>query len=203
MISAKALVRPVVFVPLAFLVFALIGYAGPRLKRKHFVYTSAGDISSSRSIFPLNQKLTLLKPDRVSGAVLLSALAKNHPGGLILNFWATWCPPCVEELPSLELLARQLDARKDSYLPQIVAISVDEKPQDVFGFFRTLDFHSSLQLVHDKDGMFARSIGTVRFPETYWVNPSGAVLYKWVGPQNWVSADILERIALFHKVDKR
>lgn len=203
MSKTKALGSPVVFVFFIASLLLAIGFLGPKLRRTHYIYTSAADVASSRSQFPTNQKLTLLKAGKLSGDVSLSQILDAHPGGIILNFWATWCPPCIEELPSLELLARQLDAKHDGSLPSVVAVSVDEKAQDVFGLMKTLDFHSSLQILHDKDGAFARSVGTTRFPETYLIASSGEVLYKWVGPQNWVSTEVIERLASLRKSGQR
>ena len=200
----KSLARPVVFVPVFVLILAAAGYLGPKLNRRRFTYTASGDSPQAvRSFFPLDRKLPQLTRDRVGGETTLKALLDGQPGGLIVNFWATWCPPCVEELPSLDLLARQLGKSPDKNLPRLVAISVDDKATDVFNFYKTLDYSVSLTTLHDKEGELARSVGTTRFPETYWIGPDGTVLHKWIGPQNWVAAEVLDRIAALRRPLKK
>jgi thiol-disulfide isomerase/thioredoxin len=177
------------------LFLAVIGYLGSYITRHHYTYQGASQADAVRSYFPIDKKLPRIGAGTLASETSLSELAVGHPGGLIINFWATWCPPCVEELPSLELLDRQLRGRAAPTLPAIITISVDQSPKDVFDFYRTLDFKPALPVLFDKDGELARSVGTVQFPETYWIAPNGAVLYKWVGPENWVSTEVIERIA--------
>jgi thiol-disulfide isomerase/thioredoxin len=195
LIGTKSLARPVVFVPLFVLLLALIGFLGSSLSRHHYSYSKATETGSVQAYFPIDQKLPRITDKGIGPETSIAEMLGSRPGGLIVNFWATWCPPCVEELPSLELLQRQLEARHNPALPTVLAISVDQKPQDVLDFYRTLDFKPSLPQLFDKEGTLARSVGTVQFPETYWIAKNGAVVYKWVGPENWVSVDVIDRLA--------
>ena len=73
----------------------------------------------------------------------------------------------------------------------IITVSVDEKPEDVDNLFRSLNYKVTFPVLYDKGGTFSTTIGTVKFPETYWVSSSGEIIKKWVGPQDWMSGDIL------------
>lgn len=118
-------------------------------------------------------------------------LAASSPNGILVNFWATWCPPCLDELPSLDFLNRQLSRLPKSKVPILVTVSVDEEGADVTGLFETLDFSPTLLVLHDPAGYFSASYGTTRFPETYWIAPDGSIRFKWIGPQNWLSEEVL------------
>lgn len=113
--------------------------------------------------------------------------------GVIINFWATWCPPCLEELPSLEMLERQLRKEKE-ILPRLVTVSVDESVGHIATLFQGLDFSPSFLILFDTDANLSRSVGTTKFPETYWVGKDGTILHKWIGPQNWLDAGVLNKI---------
>lgn len=154
----------------------------------------------SNAKLPIERELPIIKGKNIlplshRGKISLKALLEQTKRTLIVNYWATWCPPCVEELPSLEFLNRQLNSSRET-APLIVTISVDEYAEDINRFYRTLDFEPSLIVLHDLDGDMARSVGTVKFPETYWVNSNGEILHKWIGPQAWLSREVIEKLAL-------
>ena len=142
----------------------------------------------------LDRRFPVVKSGVGMGAVTLAELAAKSPAGLLLNFWATWCPPCLEELPSLEALERQRLSQPDK-IPRVVAISVDEAPTDVVSLVRTLGYRFDVLVLLDRDGEFSRSLGTVKFPETYWVASDGKLMRKWVGPQDWIGGDVLAAFA--------
>jgi thiol-disulfide isomerase/thioredoxin len=121
---------------------------------------------------------------------------------LIVNFWATWCPPCVDELPSMEYLGRQLEYQKfeGGRVVRLVTISVDEGTPEIGNLFSTLDFKPTLTVLFDKSGSFSTQMGTVKFPETYLVNSEQKVLYKWLGPQDWLSSEVIAQIGHFSKL---
>ncbi len=143
------------------------------------------------SKMPLDKTLAWLSPQKGETLVTLATLARQKKSGILVNFWATWCPPCVEELPSLEMLARELRGHGSENLPSLIAVSVDEAPAEVYTFFKTLGFEPTLSVLHDRDAALSRSVGTFRLPETYWIDENGNILYKWIGPQNWLSPNVL------------
>jgi cytochrome c biogenesis protein CcmG/thiol:disulfide interchange protein DsbE len=101
----------------------------------------------------------------------------------VLNFWASWCAPCIEELPSLEELQRDLPQ------VQIVAVSTDD---DATAYERFLKQHSvSLLTVRDGEQRSNAMYGTARFPETYVIDKNGMIRRKFIGPQEWTSPEIV------------
>lgn len=169
-------------------VFALLVVLPQHLEKSHYTFPVG---SSLPTAFPVEATLKWLQPVGKSGVkTSLNELLKDLPKGALVNFWATWCPPCLEELPSLEYLNRQLKKHPNTF-PPLITISVDEKPEDVFTLFKSLDFKVSFTVLYDSEGKLAQSVGTTKFPETYWISPEGKILYKWVGPQDWLSPEVL------------
>jgi thiol-disulfide isomerase/thioredoxin len=110
-------------------------------------------------------------------------LSKLRGHVVVLNFWASWCAPCIEELPSLEELQRELPQ------VEVVAVSTDE---DAVAYQRFLTEHSvSLLTVRDADQRSNAMYGTFRFPETYVIDKSGIIRRKFIGPQEWTSPEIV------------
>lgn len=111
-------------------------------------------------------------------------LARLHGHIVILNLWATWCAPCVEELPSL--LALQ---QKNPQLA-VVGIATDED-QGVYQHF-LVQHHVNLLTVRDGDQRINALYGTVQIPETYIIDRNGIIRRKFIGAQDWTSPDITD-----------
>ena len=104
---------------------------------------------------------------------------------VVLNLWATWCPPCVEEMPSLERLHRKLRSRG----VVVLGVSVDENASAFEEFLR--DFRITFPNHRDPTGEIAGRYGTHRFPETYLINREGRLERKVIGAYQWDSPEIL------------
>jgi cytochrome c biogenesis protein CcmG, thiol:disulfide interchange protein DsbE len=105
---------------------------------------------------------------------------------VVLNFWATWCPPCVEETPSLLEMQRRM---KDKGVV-VLAISLDA---DDAAYHRFLKEHNvDLLTVRDNDQKSNNLYGTFRFPETYVIDRNGVLRRKFIGPVDWNSPDITQ-----------
>ena len=111
------------------------------------------------------------------------SLADYRGKVVLVNFWATWCTPCLEELPSLEALQKQM--------PQIVilAVSIDD---DVDAYHRFLADHQvTLLTVNDPAQRVNALYGTHLFPETYVVDRNGNIRRKFVIAQDWTKPEII------------
>jgi cytochrome c biogenesis protein CcmG, thiol:disulfide interchange protein DsbE len=98
---------------------------------------------------------------------------------LVLNFWATWCPPCVEEMPSLNKFAA---AFKDKGVV-VLGVSVDKDANAYKQFIRQLD--PAFLTVRDPEMKINLEYGTVQYPETYIINSQGKVVNKIISSANW------------------
>jgi len=107
---------------------------------------------------------------------------------VLLNFWATWCKPCEEEMPSMERLYRSL-----SDVPfEIVAVSVDESVEPVRAFRESYGLSFSILLDAEQD--VARAYQTFRFPESFLIDGEGRVVQRYVGPREWDAPEHHRRI---------
>lgn len=102
---------------------------------------------------------------------------------LVVHFWATWCAPCVEELPGL--LSWWKEAKADPRM-ELVAVSVDKDWKTVDAFLKKLG-GADVPLALDPESATAGAFGTTKFPETYIISPGGAVLHREEGPLDWKS----------------
>jgi cytochrome c biogenesis protein CcmG, thiol:disulfide interchange protein DsbE len=94
---------------------------------------------------------------------------------LVLNFWATWCPPCVQETPELEALHKEL---KDSGVV-VLGISVDKNEKKYKDFLRR--FGVTYQTARDPEAVIGDRFRTYKYPETYVIDRTGKVVQKIVG----------------------
>jgi cytochrome c biogenesis protein CcmG, thiol:disulfide interchange protein DsbE len=98
---------------------------------------------------------------------------------VVLNFWATWCPPCVEETPSLEKFAEDMRAQGVT----VLGVSVDEDRSALKKFIDKYGITYPIGL--DPDRALAARFGTLQFPETYILDRHGRVAEKVIGAINW------------------
>ena len=103
---------------------------------------------------------------------------------LILNFWATWCAPCMQELPSLTVMQDRM--RASGVVVLGVSIDVDDDAYHRFLKQRNVNFLT----VRDPEQRVAAMYGTSGWPETYIIDRQGVMRRKIVGPVNWDSPDI-------------
>jgi cytochrome c biogenesis protein CcmG, thiol:disulfide interchange protein DsbE len=104
---------------------------------------------------------------------------------VVLNFWATWCAPCIEELPTLVALAN-----RDPQIT-VIAISTDD---DAGAYATFLTTHPMPGVVVIRDGAQQSNTlyGSVRFPESYVIDRQGTLRRKFIGPQVWTSPELAD-----------
>jgi peroxiredoxin len=129
-------------------------------------------------------------------AVQLAALdgaartLEDYRGRVVLvNFWATWCAPCLEEMPSIERLRRSLDARRFA----VVAINVGEGPRAVAAFAEKMGLGFDFLL--DREMKTSKSWGARVLPASFIVGPDGAIKYTYTGAIDWSRPDVRAAIA--------
>ena len=97
---------------------------------------------------------------------------------VLINFWATWCAPCRDEMPSMEMLNRKLGSKI-----KMMAITVDQDWGEVNRFFG--QDRPSFELLWDKDKSVSKKYGVFKFPESFLISPNGVVVAKFIGPRDW------------------
>lgn len=114
---------------------------------------------------------------------------------ILLNFWATWCPPCVKEMPSMELLQQQFKHKGF----HVVAISLDKEPEaKIAAFVDRLNLTFTILL--DPDGIVSDPYGANALPSTFILNPDGRVIAAAKGERDWYGD---EAISYFDELLKR
>jgi len=123
------------------------------------------------------------------------SLAAARGQVVFVNFWATWCPPCRDEMPSMVALGQGLAARYPGQF-KMVAVTVDEKLAEVREYFAAPPFAgppAGLTVAHDADSSVTRAyyaqargfVPDIKFPETYIVDKTGRLVAYVVGPRDW------------------
>jgi peroxiredoxin len=105
---------------------------------------------------------------------------------VVLNFWATWCPPCIEEMPSLVQMQRYMKEKGVT----VLAVSVDVDQEAYQRFVR--EHNVNLLTVRDDSGKSNGLYGTFKFPETYIIDRNGVMRRKFIGAVDWTEPEVIE-----------
>jgi peroxiredoxin len=156
----KAAIAAIVVVVVAVVAIVVLG------QRHKYEPVAAGSAAPDFTLPDLNGRAVSLKDFR--GKVVF------------LNFWATWCKPCEEEMPSMQSLH---DALKGQPF-EIVAVSVDsEGPEKVAEFVNRYGLR--FPVLHDRKGRVKDQYKTTGVPETFIVDQNGVIAEKVWGPRDW------------------
>ena len=142
--------------------------------------------SPSGSLAFLSAAPTLPIYDR-SGKKIDLTQEKGHL--TVFHFWATWCPPCVEEIPALSRFWDRYRNRSDIVL---YTISVDKDWSTIDAFNKKNP--NDLPVYRDPNAVTAQRFGTTQYPETYIVNKAGRVIYRVQGGVEWNDQSVQQRI---------
>jgi thiol-disulfide isomerase/thioredoxin len=102
---------------------------------------------------------------------------------ILLNFWATWCGPCKDEMPSLERLRQKFPSDQ----LQILAVTTENRPQDIQAFWHQLDLH--FDVVWDEHEELSQALMVRNLPTTILVDARGHIRGRVMGPRAWDAVD--------------
>jgi len=128
---------------------------------------------------PLSASLRSLEADftlpDLGGKPLSLRQLRGRP--VLVSFFATWCPPCVEEAPSLESLARRIGDRAT-----VLIVSVDEDLDALQKFYAK---GTAAKVVRDESRKIPESFGTSKYPESFLLDRGGKVRYAFINQRDW------------------
>ena len=104
---------------------------------------------------------------------------------VMLNFWATWCPPCREEMPSMEALYQKLKGDPDFI---ILAVSIDNEAETVRDFMKKNNY--TLPVFHDPNQEAGAVYGITGVPETFLIDKKGMIAEEVIGPLDWMKPEV-------------
>jgi peroxiredoxin len=105
---------------------------------------------------------------------------------VVINFWATWCPPCRKEMPSMQ---RAWERWREHGI-ELLAVNVGEGEDEVFAF--AAEYELEFPVLLDPSGRLVRRWGAVGLPSTFVVDPEGRVVYRATGEREWDSEEIFD-----------
>ncbi|HEY9098193.1 MAG TPA: TlpA disulfide reductase family protein [Thiobacillus sp.] len=127
-----------------------------------------------------------LKARDMSGAP--KTLADYRGKVVLLNFWASWCPPCLREMPSMERLRVKMEGRP----LEMVALASAEGPEDVKAFLAKMQLSFPIWL--DADGSNTKRWKVFALPTSFLLDAKGRVRYVLTGPTEWDEGEALKII---------
>lgn len=112
---------------------------------------------------------------------------------LVLNFWATWCQPCVEEVPSLDQFAKDMAGTG----VVVLGVSVDKDANRYRAFLDRS--RVSFTTARDPEAKISANYGTFQYPESYIIDSNGKVVQKIIGATNWTDGNMVDAVKSFLK----
>jgi len=119
------------------------------------------------------------------------SLSKQKGQVVFVNFWATWCAPCREEMPSMQQLYAKMP--KDKF--KMVALYNRDKPELVKNFVTELGI--TIPILDDQQNILGERYGLTGLPETFIVDKKGVIREKFIGPKEWDSPEIVDLLTKY------
>ena len=119
-----------------------------------------------------------------------NTIEKNDYKGqvTVINFWATWCPPCVQEIPSLNRLKKKMKG-----LPfELISINYAEEKKTILEFMKKVNVEFPVLL--DKDGGFAKKWNVITYPSTFIIDKEGKIKYGVNAAIEWDDPEFIKKI---------
>jgi cytochrome c biogenesis protein CcmG/thiol:disulfide interchange protein DsbE len=161
--------------------------------RKQIFIISVLIIAGILTILTLNRKPEPGKLNVYTELSQLKSFDVNQVKGtyFVLHFWAKWCEPCADEIPTLVEFAKKAQFAKPF---KILAVSLDPTLEDAKQILpdQGNNLPANFILTLDPDHKVAERMGSYQYPETYFIDPTGLILEKWVGAQKWSKPEVYE-----------
>ncbi|CAN5895696.1 hypothetical protein BH23GEM9_BH23GEM9_31030 [soil metagenome] len=117
-------------------------------------------------------------------------LADLRGDAIMLNVWATWCPPCREEMPGLQLLHESYGGRG----LHVIGVSVDSRGAESAIREFAADHGITFTILHDPGELVGRQFRITGVPETFLIDATGTIAFRWIGRFEPEAQDVLDRI---------
>ncbi len=109
---------------------------------------------------------------------------------VMLNFWATWCPPCRREMPSLEAVYQEF--KSEPFV--VIAVNEWETPEHVFPYIGQLAVFPSFPILFDRDGKVSQAYAVKGLPTTFLIDQKGMIIYRAVGGRDFNHPEVKKLI---------
>ncbi|BAV32778.1 alkyl hydroperoxide reductase [Sulfuricaulis limicola] len=120
----------------------------------------------------------------------LRRLSESRGKVVLVNFWATWCPPCRREMPSMQRAWTQL--KSENF--EMLAINVGEDEDTIFGFTFSTGVELTFPILLDRDAQVIKAWPVIALPTSFVVDPQGRIVYRAVGGREWDDPELLKKI---------
>ncbi len=153
--------------------------------------------TSAQGLPPLTHNLTVVSPEVAAPELRFQDLDDeiidiNDLKGkaIVVNFWATWCPPCRREMGSME---RLYQSTKNQNV-EVIAVNIGEDIDTVFSFLGSVDPSPEFKILFDTNGVSMDRWGVKGLPTTYILKPDGTIVYRAVGGREFDHPKIKQAI---------
>ncbi|MEW6331627.1 MAG: TlpA disulfide reductase family protein [Pseudomonadota bacterium] len=117
-------------------------------------------------------------------------LSESRGKVVLVNFWATWCPPCRREMPSMQRAWTQLKGKNF----EMLAVNVGEDEDTIFGFTFATGAELTFPILLDRDAQVIKTWPVIALPTSFVVDPQGRIVYRAVGGREWDDPELLKKI---------